>query len=689
MTSKNLFFKLQKEDFKRRLWVAALSMLVFFLSGPVLLALVIESMARNIRTVNMIADIRANIGPGFIFQYMITFAAALICACSGYFYLHSRKKVDFFHSVPVKREMLFLVNFLDGILLYFLPYLISMVLNFLVLLSGGYLRFSTASAGFQALLVNLLYFLLFYTLTVLAIMLTGNGIVSLLGAGVFFAYGPLIMAVKDMYCREFFQTYLPGSNSGRISEFLSPMGKYIYRSIQIKNGNYKGIGLSVLVTAAVILMLFVFSLLLYKKRPSEAAGKAMAFEIAKPVIKFLLIVPITLGGGMVFRGSANVHSDGWMVFGLVLTFLIFGAIIEIIYQFDLKKAFSHRKALAVYAFVSVVIVCTFRFDLISYDSYLPGKDKIASMSISIPGVGSSNNFIEINQTGTDYIYNSVFEYERKYMRLKDFTAAYEIARLGIKESQKTEQSTDENYGAMVAFHLKNGRTVLRNYAMVYDKDFSLLKQVYKNSDFKEGYYPIYRWKSNYISSVSINNRIEQKYLTLTEAEKETLLSIYKEELKNLTIDEVIKSRPLATLEFTIINRSPFVYDVFPEFTKTLEFLSAHGFQNDDPGNAKNIKRVTVMKQPDNPNTLSSKYPHDIGGENMKQANYTGRDQIEKILQAAAPAEYCSEFHGVLSPDYNYTVNITFSMDNYGNEVQQLYNFPRNSIPDFVLKDLNQ
>ena len=39
MTSRNLFFKLAKEDLKRRVWLAALSILIFFFAFPVGMAL--------------------------------------------------------------------------------------------------------------------------------------------------------------------------------------------------------------------------------------------------------------------------------------------------------------------------------------------------------------------------------------------------------------------------------------------------------------------------------------------------------------------------------------------------------------------------------------------------------------------------------------------------------------------------
>ncbi|BCJ99269.1 DUF6449 domain-containing protein [Anaerocolumna chitinilytica] len=689
MISRNLFFKLQKEDLKRRLWVAALSMLIFFLFGPVLLALVLEGLVSDAQMQYTISQITSTIGPGFAFHFIISITGALICASSGFFYLHSRKKVDFYHGVPVRREVLFAVNYVDGILLYLIPYLISMLLNFVVLVSAGYLKANVAVIGFEALGINLLYFILLYTLSVLAVVLTGNGVISLLLTGVFYSYGPLVMIIKDLYCRAFFQTYFNTSSDDKLFLFLSPIGKYVKNSTLIKNGEFNGMGKSIALTAIVIILIMVLSVLLYKKRPSEAAGKAIAFNIAKPFIKFLLVLPLSLGGGLLFRETAHLHKDVWMIFGLILIFVIASAIIEIIHQFDLKKAFAHRKGLAVTAFAMVIIVCLFRFDLISYDSYIPAKDKVVSMSIYVPGLDDNKNYMEVSKTGTDFIYNSTFEYQQKYMRLKDINTAYDIAKLGIMEAKKNNTAGD--YGCTVAFHLKNGRTVLRNYMAVEDKDLTLLDQVYSSSDYKEGYYPIYKWATKYVTSVSVSSDKTEKVLTLTEAEKEELLTIYKEELKGLTIDDVKMSKPVATIRFILINSNEFNYDVFPKFTKTREFLSAHGLNTDNPLMAADIKKINVSLQYND--TVYEKRgmqvikSDSIANEN-KAVDYTDKEKIDQILKTALPAEYCNDFSTVLKPNYDIAVSVIYDTDNYGNERSDLYYFSKGNIPDFVLKDLN-
>ena len=59
------------------------------------------------------------------------------------------------------------------------------------------------------------------------------------------------------------------------------------------------------IALAVAALLFGLGMFLYRKRPSEAAGRAMAFKVSEPVIRFLLVVPITLFSGMIFRSILN------------------------------------------------------------------------------------------------------------------------------------------------------------------------------------------------------------------------------------------------------------------------------------------------------------------------------------------------------------------------------------------------
>ena len=65
---------------------------------------------------------------------------------------------------------------------------------------------------------------------------------------------------------------------------------------------------------AVSAILLLIAVMLHKKRPSEAAGKAMAFSISQPVIGVLLVTEFSVAG-LMFFWSLGSGSLGWALFG--------------------------------------------------------------------------------------------------------------------------------------------------------------------------------------------------------------------------------------------------------------------------------------------------------------------------------------------------------------------------------------
>ena len=108
---------------------------------------------------------------------------------SGFSYLHSRKKQDLFHSIPVRREILFLVQQASGFLLWLAPFLGAWILTLLAAAVKGILTGAVWAAAFQGLGLAVLVFLLPYETVILAMLLTGKLLTAVLGMGVFFLYG--------------------------------------------------------------------------------------------------------------------------------------------------------------------------------------------------------------------------------------------------------------------------------------------------------------------------------------------------------------------------------------------------------------------------------------------------------------------------------------------------------------------
>ena len=93
------------------------------------------------------------------------------------------------------------------------------------------------------------------------------------------------------------------------------------------------------VTAAQILGLLIaifaggiLGMELYRKRPMEAAGKAMAFKKTMVPIRILIVLAGGMGTSMFFWTLQSRLR--WGIFGMVAGILLTHCIIEIIYQAD-------------------------------------------------------------------------------------------------------------------------------------------------------------------------------------------------------------------------------------------------------------------------------------------------------------------------------------------------------------------
>ena len=148
MTSRNLFFKLMKEDLKRRLWAIGFSVLALFFAMPMAAAMGIGEIGNQYKQWLISGTGYENMVPETLRQtkilrlageilgfenyalFMVVGAAAMILGLTGFLYLHSKKQIDFYNSLPMKREMLFTVKFLDGFLIILAAYLINMFAAF-------------------------------------------------------------------------------------------------------------------------------------------------------------------------------------------------------------------------------------------------------------------------------------------------------------------------------------------------------------------------------------------------------------------------------------------------------------------------------------------------------------------------------------------------------------------------------
>ena len=625
MTSRSLFFKYMKENTKQRIWNLALVLLLCFFAFPVTTALGISI---AFRPENLNSSLPADLAlaqaqrdftrdmlrmysmKGGALAFMLTIAAVVLAA-SGFAYLHSKKKTDFYHSLPIRREMLYAVTCLNGFLYMAVAYIGFLTIAAVMIRVKG-VPFDWGSL-YLASVEHLCFFALVYMTAILSMLLTGNLVVGLLGTGVLFSWGPVICMTISAYFSEYFTTFY-GDDSFllALSERTSPVAWYVKACMSSQPGR---MALWAMLAAAV---LFLLGMLLYRRRPSEAAGHAMAFPITEPIIRFLIAVPSSLLLGAMFHSM--MYEDGWTVFGLVCGLLLVSCIIEIIYHFDFKSLFAHKRQLLVSAVFVGVVFAIFRFDLFGYDRYLPATEKLASGGI----------YCDLLDPDATSQYHSTVEYTEGWygvtfdampsstladeMQISDdqgLELLHTIAAQGVHDaaqardrflrgggrSYDVEEGDEAFRNVTIAWHLRNGRTVYRSYRVNVSGVRAALESVYDLDAYKTAMYPVLSLSADDVAGINYKEEDECSHVKLAGADvKAALLAAYQEELKALTSETRAHEMPIAEIQFktneqqaliqklrdeggnyTLFNHY-YYYPIYPSFTKTIALLRACGVE---------------------------------------------------------------------------------------------------------------
>lgn len=701
MMLRSLFFRLLKEDGKRRIWTLALFTLVFLLILPIRCALEVERIPYMASGEYFPKDLLGLMNP---VMDIITCISAIIIGLSSFFHLFHRKKVDLYHSLPVRREMLFATGYLNGILLYAIPYLINIAICFIILIVKDYMDGDILLTTIVAFAVNLLFYCLIYTITITAVMMTGNLIVSILGTAVLLLYGPLLLAIKEWYCQSFFKTYYSHYNINKMYEYLSPL--FAYFGVIAKNSSKDNYSSLIMWAIIMLIICLGVTLLLYKKRPSEVAGKAMAFRISKPVFKFLLGITASLSGGILIRNFVSSDYDGWFLFGLLFSLIIAYALIQVIYDFDIRSAVRQKKQLLACFIITCAIAGIFRFDLLRFDSYVPDKKNIETMSVYISGIDNQIKGFDFGQKRISSI-GDVF-YHLDNMRLSEFSAAYELAIQGY-QLNKTRSFKENNtlinngvYYYIVKYTLKGNRTVFRRYQLYAGNNRELLNEIYNNKEYKAVHFPInqidgrkilqvgIKYASdilNYTKSGTYSNGNVTLSRNTNSKDIVKLIDTYRDELSLLSVDEIADSDPVAVLSFKLVKASYDGFYVYPSFTNTIEMLNQLGFNTEKTIDISKITRITINKYSnihyyDNvKNGLKS-------WVDVKTVSYNDGESIGKINSLLIDSYVYQSSSAVMNMEKDIQAIIEY---NTGDNINQSFSycFKQGQVPDFVLADLEK
>ena len=276
---------------------------------------------------------------------VISIVYAILCAMAVWSYLYNARSVGMMHTLPIRREGLFLTNLLSGLVMMAIPYAVTGVLTVLVsIISGGFEPVSVlvtilgvagesvfffGLATFCAFIVGNVFMLpaLYALFNFLAVLTDFT--VNLLAQGFCFGiYSSYSGTVEWLSPVVYLMQKISPNNTYETQWVTDQLGGQRYErdvltSVTLENGWL------IAVYAAVGVVLMVLAWLMYRRRRSESAGDVVAVGWMKPVFRYgWAVFSAILGGRLLYALFWESFQDSqyFTLLPMILCMIVGGAV---------------------------------------------------------------------------------------------------------------------------------------------------------------------------------------------------------------------------------------------------------------------------------------------------------------------------------------------------------------------------
>lgn len=343
---------------------------------------------------------------------IISLLYAILCAMLVWSYLYNARSVGLMHTLPIRREGLFLTSFLSGMAMLLIPYAITGGLCVLISLAYGRLEpvgllvtilgvlgesfFYFASATFVAFIVGnifalpALYFLLHFLAVLLDWLLStfaSSFIFGLSGgySGAVAWLSPTVYLTETLWVDYTYEEVFVRNDSSMYGGYTDT----VLSEVRLENAW----GIGVYALAGVVLLALAYAL--YRRRRSESAGDVVAVGWMRPLFRFGLAALAALLGGRALYAlfwDQFQNGDYYSALPMAICMIVAGAIGYYIASMLLAKSprvfKGSWKGLALVAAGCVAVCCGLRFDVLGIAARVPEISEVESVHLYV----ADNNY---------------------------------------------------------------------------------------------------------------------------------------------------------------------------------------------------------------------------------------------------------------------------------------------------------
>ena len=385
---------------------------------------------------------------------VLAVVCGVVIPMAVYAYLMTPRSVGMMHALPVKRTTQYFSHFLAGFGLLTAGNLLIFLLSVLAQLPFGMVDWSALG---QWLLLTELLELFFLSLGALCAMVTGWLLaIPVLYVAVNFA--ALLLCSVVQFLQRWFYFGFQYTTYPSFVQWLTPIiklaedvgfldGEYIARNgIEVY---WRSLSAQALPTSAIYaaagLVLLAMGWLLYRKRPSETAGDAIAFPWLRILVRWAVGLCGGLGLGLFL--SSFVLGGSHSLAKLLLCQVFMGLLCFVAAQMLLQKTFRvfrrSWKELAALAAAMVALTLAIRADILGVQYRVPDVPQVDNVRVIVSRC-DGGNFLA-----------------------SDSTAIETVTSLHRAILDQGPENADDSRVLYVSFYytMKNGQEIRRNYGI--------------------------------------------------------------------------------------------------------------------------------------------------------------------------------------------------------------------------------
>ncbi len=487
------------EDLKSKKWIPILSSISLILIFIFIFATSFTSFDSELyRTIELMQ----------VFLVSLLFLLPCVIFLVGIYqfsFIHGKAKLDFYHGLPIKRESLYVTNYLSGLILGFVPFIIfgtiALIIYYISMVqSQELLNPFDEKLFYYQFSEELFYFIISSFIRGILLTIAGYSFIGLcatatgkLFSNIFIlaisVFAPFIIIISTNY---FFTVSI--NHNVSIENFLMQFFSF-FAAIETEYTGYLTIDdkviLSTIITILISLVFIFLGAKTYKALKSEDTEKFITNNSLYTIYKYISVFSITVTVLFIFVSiidpyfkDENYYSDValfYVLFFLIFFFVYF--ILSAIFNGGFYKKTITLKKIIIFLIITVIFNSITFLDPFKYKYFIPKINSIESASTKDEIFTDMNNIELVTELHKDLI-------------------TYE----GFSPSAN---NYDEDH-IYFTYNLKNGNTLSRRYNFqLTEEAYETLNNFYKSDNYKntvinnleefKNYVPKDYNKSNYYS----------------------------------------------------------------------------------------------------------------------------------------------------------------------------------------------